>query len=59
MRTLVIACLVSPTVFAHPGHEHVGLLAHGTANPDLSMVLFAAVAVSCAWALSALKRRSR
>jgi len=59
MKKLIIAFLMSPTVFAHPGHEHLGILAHGVANPDLPVILFVVFAVSCAWGLAFLKRASR
>lgn len=59
MKKLIIVLLMSPMAFAHPGHDHEGMLAHGVANPDLAMMLFLLFAASCAWALGLLKRDSR
>ncbi len=59
MKKLMIALLMSPMVFAHPGHDHVGILAHGVANPDLAVMLFVVFAVSCAGGLAFLTRTFR
>ena len=59
MKKLIIAFLISPAIYAHPGHEHLGILAHGIANSDLLMMLFALFVVSCAWSLGFLERASQ
>ena len=59
MKKLIIAWLMSPMVVAHPGHDHVGILAHGVANPDLAVMLFVVFAVSCAGGLAFLTRTFR
>lgn len=59
MKKLIITFLMSPMVFAHPDHEHMGVLAHGVANPDLPVMLLVVFAVSCASALGFMKRASR
>ena len=59
MKKLIIVLLMSPMVFAHPGHDHHGILAHGVAIPDLAVMLLVVFAVSCAWGLGFLKRVSR
>lgn len=39
MKKLIISCLVASPVSAHPGHEHGGIWAHGSSNPELLWVL--------------------
>ena len=55
----MIALLISPMVFAHPGHDHLGILAHGAASPDLAVLLLVVFAVSCAGGLAFLTRTFR
>ena len=59
MKKLMIALLMSPIVFAHPGHDRAVILAHGVANPDLAVMLFVVFAVSCAGGLAFLTRTFR
>ena len=59
MKRLTIALLISPMVFAHPGHDHLGILAHGAASPDLAVLLLVVFAVSCAGGLAFLTRTFR
>ena len=59
MKKLIIAWLMSPMVVAHPGHDHLGILAHGAASPDLAVLLLVVFAVSCAGGLAFLTRTFR
>lgn len=49
MKKCLSLLALPTTAFAHPGHEHTGLLAHGAAHPEMTGLLIAAFVVAGAW----------